>query len=322
MATHHELPANVATVHWGYFDATLEPVVLIESGDTIAIQTVSGAPEYMPDPPLVVPDELRQIHSTLQPELGPHILTGPVAVDGAAPGDRLDVEILDIRLDTDWGWNVHKPPLAALPDVADPWTRHLAIDRDRMRATLPWGGEIPLQPFFGILATAPPPARGRVSSKPPDFFGGNMDNKELVVGTVMSLPVHAGGALLSVGDGHAAQGDGEVGLTALETCMTGTFEIRLVKQEPLRTPRALTPTHYITHGFDPDLDLAAQQALRDMIDWLGTGAGLPAADAYLLCSIACDLHVTQLVNGNKGVHAMLAREIFEQQRSPGLGTAP
>jgi acetamidase/formamidase len=322
MATHHELAASVATVHWGYFDPELDPLLVVESGDTITIQTVSGAPEYMPDPPLVVPDELRQIHSTLQPDLGPHILTGPVAVAGAEPGDRLDIEILDIRLDSDWGWNVHKPPLAALSDVADAWTRHLAIDRDRMRATLPWGGEISVRPFFGILATAPPPAMGRVSSKPPDFFGGNMDNKELVVGTVVSLPVHSTGALFSVGDGHAAQGDGEVSLTALETCMTGTFEIRLVKQHRLNTPRAVTPTHYITHGFDPDLDVAAQNALRDMIDWLGTSAGLSAADAYLLCSIACDLHVTQLVNGNKGVHAMVAREIFGQRPSPGIGTTP
>jgi acetamidase/formamidase len=313
MAAHHELPANVATVHWGYFDAALEPVLSVESGDTVTIQTVSGAPEYMPDPPLVVPPELRQIHSTLEPELGPHILTGPVVIAGAEPGDRIDIEILDIRLDIDWGWNVHKPAIAALSDVADPWTRHLAIDRERMRATLPWGGEIPLQPFFGVLAVAAPPAMGRVSSKPPDFFGGNMDNKELGVGTVVSLPVHTSGALFSVGDGHAAQGDGEVSLTALETSMTGTFELRLVKQQPLAAPRAVTRTHHITHGFHPDLDVAAENALRAMIDWLGTAAGLSAADAYLLCSVACDLHVTQLVNGNKGVHAMVSREVFMQQ---------
>ena len=312
MATHHELSASVETVHWGFFDAALKPVIVVDSGDTITIQTVSGAPEYMPDPPLVVPAELRQIHSKLQPELGPHIITGPVAVNGAEPGDRLDIEILDIRLDTDWGWNTHKPVIAALSDIADPWTQHLAIDRDRMMAALPWGGEIPLQPFFGLLATAPPPSMGRVSSKPPDFFGGNMDNKELRVGTVVSLPVHTAGALFSVGDGHAAQGDGEVDLTALETCMTGTFELRLVKQQLLKTPRAVTPTHYITHGFHPDLDVAAEHALRDMIDWLGTRAGLSAADAYLLCSLACDLHVTQLVNATKGVHAMVPKKIFDQ----------
>ena len=322
MANHHELSASVETVHWGYFDAALAPLVVVESGDTITIQTVSGAPEYMPDPPLVVPAELQQIHSTLQPELGPHILTGPVAVDGAEPGDRLDIEILDIHLDVDWGWNTHKPALAALSDVADPWTRHLEIDREKMRAMLPWGGVIPLQPFFGVLATAPPPAMGRVSSKPPDFFGGNMDNKELGVGSVVSLPVHTAGALFSVGDGHAAQGDGEVDLTALETCMTGTFELRLVKQQPLSTPRAVTPTHYITHGFDPDLNLAAEHALRDMIDWLGTRADLSAADAYLLCSLACDLHVTQVVNATKGVHAMVLREIVDQYPRRETDTAP
>ena len=212
MVTHHQLSASVETVHWGYFDAALEPLLAVDSGDTITIQTVSGAPEYMPDPPLVVPAELRRIHETLQPELGPHIITGPVAVNGAEPGDRLDIEILDIRLDTDWGWNTHKPAIAALSDIADPWTQHLVIDRERMMAMLPWGGEIPLEPFFGVLATAPPPSMGRVSSKPPDFFGGNMDNKELRVGTVVSLPVHTAGAVFSVGDGHAAQGDGEVSL--------------------------------------------------------------------------------------------------------------
>ncbi len=141
-----------------------------------------------------------------------------------------------------------------------------------------------------------------------------MDNRELIAGSVVSLPVHAPGALFSVGDGHAAQGDGEVDLTALETCLTGTFRIVLEKQQPLATPRAITPTHYITHGFDPDLDVAAERALRDMIDWLGSVAGLSAADAYLLCSLACDLRVTQVVNATKGVHAMVAREIVEQYR--------
>lgn len=312
MANHHELAAGVGTVHWGYFDASLSPVAEVESGETITVGTVSGAPEYMPGPPLVVPPELAEIHDVLQPELGPHILTGPVAVAGAEPGDRLDVEILEIRLDTDWGWNTHKPELAALGDIADPWTQHMAIDRARMVATLPWGAEIPLRPFFGVLAVAPPPEMGRVSSKPPNFFGGNIDNRELITGSVVSLPVHAAGGLFSVGDGHAAQGDGEVDLTALETCLTGTFRLTLYKQQPLATPRAITPTHYITHGFHPDLDVAAEEALRDMIDWLGSLAGLSPADAYLLCSLACDLHVTQVVNATKGVHAMVSRDIVAE----------
>jgi acetamidase/formamidase len=314
VTTHHDLPAGPATAHWGYFDAGLAPVLTIASGDTVTVGTVSGAPEYMPGPPHVVPDALRRVHRELQPELGPHILTGPIAVAGARPGDRLDVEILDIRLDADWGWNVHKPGLGTLPakEFPDHWVRHLAIDRAAMTAALPWGGTIPLRPFFGILAVAPTPDRGRVSSKPPDVFGGNMDNKELVAGTVVSFPVFAQGALLSIGDGHAVQGDGEVNLTALETCLSGTFRVTVHRGDAPVAPRAITPTHYITHGFDPDLDVAAEDALRDMIRWLGELAGWAPSDAYLFCSLACDLHVTQLVDDNKGIHAMVARELVER----------
>ena len=175
MAKHHELTATVATVHWGFFDATLEPVADVASGDTITISTVSGAPEYMPGPQFVVPAELTEIHRNLEPDLGPHIITGPVAVAGAEPGDRLDVEILDIRLDTDWGWNTHKPEIAALDDVADGWTQHLAIDRVRMTATLPWNGSggPTTEKSFSLCSTTKP-ARQRRSSpfrrRPPTRF--------------------------------------------------------------------------------------------------------------------------------------------------------
>ena len=310
---HHDLPALSEHVHWGYFDAALPPVLEVESADTITVSTVSGAPEYMPGPPHVVPEPLRKIHRDLLPELGPHILTGPISVRGARPGAQLEIEILDIVLDADWGWNVHRPGLGTLPETEfpDPWIRHLPIDRTAMTTTMPWGAPLALRPFFGILAVAPPPSAGRVSSKPPSFYGGNMDNKELIAGSRVFLPVFVEGGLFSAGDGHAVQGDGEVNLTALETCLTGTFRLTIHQARPFLRPRAITPTHYITHGFHPDLDVAAQDALRDMIAWLVELLDISREDAYMFCSLAADLHVTQLVDGNKGVHAMVERASFD-----------
>jgi ABC-type Fe3+/spermidine/putrescine transport system ATPase subunit len=163
-------------------------------------------------------------------------------------------------------------------------------------------------PVFGILAVAPPPNYGLCSSVEPREFGGNLDNKEFLVGTSLYLPVFVPGANFSCGDGHAVQGDGEVCLTALETCLAGTFELVLHKKS-LGMPRAVTPSHYITMGLDPDLDDAAKQALRDMIRWLVEMTGWSSEEAYVFCSLACDLRVTQLVDGNKGIHAMVARNL-------------
>ena len=157
---------------------------------------------------------------------------------------------------------------------------------------------------------APPPEYGPCSSVEPREFGGNMDNKEFLVGTSLYLPVFVPGANFSAGDGHAVQGDGEVCLTALETCLTGTFELVLHKKK-LDMPRAVTTTHYITMGLDPDLDDAAKQALRDMIRWLVEMKGWSSEEAYVFCSLACDLRVTQLVDGNKGIHAMVERGLVE-----------
>jgi acetamidase/formamidase len=179
-----------------------------------------------------------------------------------------------------------------------------------MIARLPWGTEVPLRPFFGVLGVAPPPAWGRVSSIQPRAHGGNMDNKELVAGATLFLPIWNEGALFSAGDGHAVQGDGEVCLTALETCMTGTFELIVRKDMSLAMPRAETPEHYITMGMNEDLDDAAKQALRDMIVLIRECANLGAEDAYTLCSLTADLRITQLVDGNKGVHAMLPKAML------------
>jgi acetamidase/formamidase len=179
-----------------------------------------------------------------------------------------------------------------------------------MTARLPWGLHLQLRPFFGIMAVAPPPAWGVVPTPPPRRNGGNIDNKELVAGTTLFLPVFVDGALFSVGDGHAAQGDGEVCLTAIETGPVGTFELIVRDDLQLRWPVAETPTHWITMAFDPDLDNCVVLALREMIALVQTRAGLSREDAYMLCSLAADLRVTQVVNGSKGIHIMLDKRLL------------
>jgi acetamidase/formamidase len=312
MGNHHLLEPGMDTVHWGFLDAALAPRLQVDSGDTVTIDTVSGWAEVV-DLSLLTPAH-REIATRLKPELGPHILTGPVAVRGAEPGDTLEIRIQSIELTADWGWNVIRPLKGTLPeDFPETHKRVIPIDRQAMTARLDWGPTIPLQPFFGILATAPRPAYGRVSSVEPREYGGNMDCKEFVAGTSLYLPVFVPGANFSAGDGHAVQGDGEVCLTALETCLKGTFRLIVHKDTKLAMPRALTPTHYITLGLDPDLDDAARQALRDMIAWLVQMQGWRPDEAYTFCSLACDLHVTQLVDGNKGIHAMVRRGLLKPQ---------
>jgi acetamidase/formamidase len=313
MGQHHELSSSPETVHWGYLDAALKPRVHARSGDRVTIHCLSGDARVLPGPQFEVLPEHRAVHAQCRPLLPGHILTGPVHVEDATPGDLLEVRIIDIKLRQDWGWNVIRPLGGTVPeDFPDYRLLHIPLDRDRMVATMPWGMEVPLAPFFGVMAVAPPPQYGAVTSIVPREFGGNIDLKELVVGTTLFLPVWTEGALFSVGDGHACQGDGEVCLTALETALSGTFELILHKNSPVRFPRAETPTHHITMGLNEDLDDAAKQALREMITLLGEIAGLSRQDAYTLCSLAVDFRVTQLVDGNKGIHAMLAKSLLSK----------
>jgi acetamidase/formamidase len=201
-----------------------------------------------------------------------------------------------------------RPGAGALPDdFTQARLIHIGLDAQRMMGRLPWGLDIPLRPFFGVMGVAPAPSAGTVSSVPPGRHGGNIDNKELIPGTTLYLPVHVDGALFSVGDGHGVQGDGEVCLTAIETGLIGTFELRLHPGRSLDWPYAETPTHLITMAFDPDLDICVTIALRDMIASICARTGLSREDAYTLCSLAADLRITQVVNGNKGVHAMLEK---------------
>lgn len=309
--THH-LTASPETCRWGYLDATVPPVLTIRSGERVEIETVTGGPDALPPEGFHVPPELRAIHAAEAGiPFGPHILTGPVAVEGARPGDVLEIRILEVRLRQDWGYNRHRPLAGTLPDDF-PTYHHMTIplDRERFTARMPWGLELPLAPFFGVMAVAPPAAWGRCTSVVPRAFGGNLDNKELVAGTTLYLPVLTEGALFSCGDGHAAQGDGEVNVTAIETALAGTFEFVLRTDLALASPRAETPTHVVTMGLDPDLDRCAEKALREMIDLVVARAGITRDEAYALCSIAADLRVTQTVNQHKGVHCMLRKDFL------------
>lgn len=311
--THH-LRSIPETVHWGYLDPTLKPVLTIQSGDTVVIDTVSGNPPMMPakDSGFNILPEHLEIHQKVKQGSGNHIFTGPIYVEDAEPGDVLEVRIQEIALRQNWGWNSFRGLVGTLPEDF-PYQRiiQLAIDRDAMTAIMPWGMKIPLRPFFGQLAVAPRPEYGRQNSKEPREFGGNLDCKELIAGSTIYLPVWTKGALFSTGDGHAVQGDGEVCGTAIETALTGTFQFVVRKDLTWRMPRAESPTHFITLGLDVDLDDAAEQALRAMLDWLVEKLGIAKADAYSLASFAVDLHVTQTVNNVKGVHAMIEKSLLQ-----------
>jgi acetamidase/formamidase len=313
MAT-HRLDAAPDTVHWGFFDAALKPLITVDSGDTVTFSTVSGQPMQVPKPEagLMVPSALTAIHKSLQPKLGgPHILTGPVAVRGAKAGQVLEVRIKAIELHYDWGYNTIRPLAGALPDdFKEMRVIHIPLDKARMIGKLPWGLELPLKPFFGIMAVAPPKAWGAIPTQPPRKNGGNIDNKELTAGTTLYLPIHTDGALFSCGDGHGAQGDGEVCVNAIETGLIGTFELIVRDDMTLEWPMAETPTHVITMGFDPDLDDCVVIALRDMIKLICRRTNLSREDAYTLCSLAADLRVTQVVNGSKGIHVMLEKKLL------------
>lgn len=316
---HHRLDASPDTTHWGYFDAAIPPVLRIASGDTVTISTVSGGPDNMPKAGFAIPPALAAIHAWQTPKLPGHICTGPIAVTGARPGHVLEVKVQKIDLYYDWGFNFSAPLKGALPDdFLDTHLMHIPLDRDRMVGRLPWGLELPLRPFFGVMAVAPPRSWGSVSTLPPRRNGGNLDNKELVAGTTLYLPVFVDDALFSVGDGHGAQGDGEVCVTAIETGLIGTFELIVREDMALVWPMAETPTHVITMAFDPDLDNCVVLALRNMLDLVVARSGLRREEAYALCSLAADVRVTQVVNGSKGIHVMLDKSYVRGRHgSPG-----
>lgn len=321
----HRLEAAPETVQWGYFDPASKPVLTIDDGDSVDVSTVSGVPEVLPPPgsPFVVPEDLALIHKSTARGPANHILTGPIAIRGAESGDVLEVTILDVSLRSDWGFNVIRPYWGVLQsDFTRRFVSHIALDQKRMIGTLPSGLSVPLAPFFGIMGVAPPLSHGRQSSKEPRNYGGNIDFKDLRPGTKLYLPVFAPGALFSVGDGHAAQGDGEVNGMAIETALSGSFEFHLRKDLDWRLPRAETNSHFVTFGFNEDINAALRDALHEMIGWIAELYGVLREDAYALASIAVDLRITQMVNGVKGAHAMLARDAVTRLRPDGRTAAP
>jgi acetamidase/formamidase len=320
VGTLHTLRAGVGTVHRGIFDASLPAVLRVESGDIVELTTLSANADELPPPGagFTLLPEHKAVLANVAPGEGPHFMTGPIAVAGALPGDELIVEIIDVGLLQDWGWNVIAPNKGTLPEHFPRLRRiHVGIDRARGIVTMPWGLELETAPFFGIIGVAPPPSMGRVTSNIPRAFGGNMDNTNLRPGANLHLPVFNPGALLSVGDGHAIQGDGEVCLTALETALTGKLRLTLEKGSGIDRPWAETPSHLITMAFDPDLDVAAESAVLEMVKTIVRLGGLTAEDAYTLCSIAADVHVTQLVAVHKGIHVMLPKAALRRHSGAG-----
>ena len=317
-AEHYELAATPKTVVWGNYAASNPPVLRIKSGDTVRVQTVStGSParfEAAGVPAAEIPQNMRDIFDQVK-ERGPggHVLTGPLYIEGAEPGDTLEIRIQKIEVTLPFAYNAFRPGAGFLPDdFPESRWKIIPLDREHMIAHFSDSIEIPMRPFFGSMGVAPPEANGKISSAPPWIHAGNLDNKELVAGTTLYIPVHARGALFEAGDGHAGQGNGEVDITAMETALTGTFQFIVRKDMHLRWPRAETPAYWIVMGLNEDLNEATKMAVREAIDFLMTEKHLSREDAYMLASVAVDFCDTELVDGNKGVHGMIPKAIFKK----------
>ena len=313
----YELKASPTTVHRGFFDASLKPVLTIDSGDIVKLETATGNPRYFESlgvPKEKIPAELYAVFEGVEGTgRGDHTLNGPIAVRGAQPGDTLEIKILSVDVRLPIAGQGFSPNRATLPEQF-PYAKDRVLWIDLNRRTIEYapGVEVPVKPFWGVIGVAPPLRMGRVPSGPPNVFGGNLDNRDLGAGSTLYLPVHVPDALLSIGDGHAVQGEGEVCGGAVETSLKGEVQVFLHKGQHLRWPRAETPTHYITMGLNTDLDEAARTATSEMLDFIVETKGLSRDDAYLLASASMDLIVTQVVDGTKGIHAMLPKAIFKK----------
>jgi acetamidase/formamidase len=313
----HELNASPETVHWGYYDAGVRPALKINSGDSVRLETVSLPLRYISSLKALgiqepIPRRILRIFEEVK-DRGPgaHVLTGPIFVKGAMPGDVLEIELQEIGLPLPFGFNLIRPGFGVLPEDYPIFKMNLIrLNRDEMIAEFSENVKIPLKPFFGSMGVAPPSSSGRISSRPPGFHGGNLDNKELIEGAKLFLPIHVEGALFSLGDGHAIQGDGEVNATGIETSLTGLINLKLRKDMKLRWPMGETQEHVISMGFHENIQGATKMAVRNMIDYLVANKNLDYASAYSLSSIAVDFHITQAVNLVTGVHGLLSKKMF------------
>jgi acetamidase/formamidase len=313
----HELKPSAATVHRGFFDATLKPVLTIDSGDTVRLWTATGNPRYFESLGIAkekIPPELFTAYEGVTDDgRDDHNLDGPIAVRGAEPGDTVEIRIQAIDLWLPIAAMSFRANKGSLPEDF-PYSRDRVFFIDPTKRAIEFSPSVsvPVKPFWGVIGVAPPRSMGRVPSGPPNVFGGNMDNHDLQPGTSLFLPVHVPGALISIGDGHAVQGDGEVGMSAVETSLRGEIQVVLHKGMRITWPRAETPTHYMTMGLHEDLNQAAKIATREMLNFVVETKGVPRDDALMLLSAAMDLRVTQIVDGTKGVHAMLPKAIFRR----------
>lgn len=315
----HRLEVTPATVAYGYYWSEAKPALRIASGDIIDVDTLlASSPAALARagvPDNKIQDALKAVVTGVTGDKrgpGGHILTGPVYVEGAEPGDTLEVRILSIDLPIDYGYNGCS---GFVPENCDrsAGTKIITLDRKAMTAEVFPGIVVPLRPFYGSMGVAPARELGRVSSNPPGRHAGNIDNKELIAGSTLYIPVFAPGALFEIGDGHAAQGDGEADQTAIETSLRGRIQLTVRKDMKLNWPRAETPTDFISMAADPDLATAVKIALQEMIDFLAGAKGMTRHQAYQLVSIAGNVAITQLVDKpNLGAHVKMPRDIFKK----------
>ena len=313
-ANPYTLNPSPGTVAWGHYWSESEPVLKIKTGDYVKVHTlITSNPERLEGAGVAAGDveqELRDVQSLKDRGPGGHILTGPIYIENAEPGDVLEVKVLSIDLAIPYGYNAIGQSGFLSDEIFERKMRIIPLDKEKMIGHFSDSIDIPLHPFFGSMGVAPPAEAGRWNSAPPWVHAGNLDNKELTAGSSLFIPVFAKGALFEIGDGHAAQGNGEVDITAIETSLKGTLQFILHKNKELSWPRAETATHIITMGTDRDLNKATHIAVRQMIEYLMKEKGMGKADAYMLCSVAVDVNITQLVDGNVGVHAMLPKKLF------------
>jgi len=315
----YNLAATPSTVAWGYYWSQATPVLRIRSGDRVTVHTmITNSPTGLVRAGLDstrVQQSLRDIYKDVTNKgPGGHILTGPIYVEGADSGDVLEVRFISMHPEIGYAYNSFGTRSGFIPeDFTAGKSRIVPLDTLRNVAHFADGIDIPMHPFFGSVGVAPPAAMGRISSAPPGIHAGNLDNKDLIAGTTLFIPVWVPGALLEIGDGHAGQGNGEVDITALETSLRGTIQVIVRKDLHLSWPRAETPTHWIVMGIDSNLVTAAKNAVRQAIDFLVTEKHLTREDAYMLSSVAVDFNITELVHGTVGVHGLIPKSIFTKR---------
>jgi acetamidase/formamidase len=321
------VPENMV---WGYYGFDVPPIAHIKDGDVAEIQTINTTGIGRRDPEAFFKannlpideqaSDIIEIYKKVKPEpsgLSGHMLTGPIYIDGAEPGDTLEVRILDVVLRSDYGVNAVWPKGGDLPD--DVKTRENFVykyDKKKRTATFKPGVEIPIKPFMGVMALSPPADLKRVSSIPPGFYGGNLDLKHLVKGTTLYLPVSVKGALFTTGDCHAAQGTGEISGVAIEASLTLIAKFIVRKDKPIKNVRAETPTHFIAIGLDKDLNKAMKNASLEAVNFIKDDLGFTFNEALSIASTGVDFEVTQVVDQTLGVHAMIPKSIFKDKDFP------